>query len=240
MVLGSAASRGSGALPKLSIGQVLQRLGSEHPELTPSKIRFLEEQGLVHPARTTSGYRKFSDVDVERIRTILALQRDYYLPLKVIAEHLESLDRGEQPELPTPVAPRPKTNGSSILSNDAELSRDELLRRSGASKELLEQAQAASLLQRSSTFHEDELLLLAALVELERSGIGPRHLRPFRTASQHEIGLIEQALSGVARKPESTVRARTESKAEELADALERVRRGLVRQSLRDRHTGRQ
>ncbi|KAB1643962.1 transcriptional regulator FtsR [Gulosibacter chungangensis] len=238
MGFGSAASRSSGALPKLSIGQVLQRLANEHPDLTPSKIRFLEEQGLVHPARTTSGYRKFSDADVERIRTILALQRDHYLPLKVIAEHLASLDRGERPELPTPVASRPKTNGS-ILANDAELSRDELLRRSGASKELLEQAQAASLIQRTNSFHADDLNLLVALAELERSGIGPRHLRPFRTASQHEIGLIEQALSGVARKPESTHRSRSEAKADELADALERVRRGLVRQSLRGRAHGR-
>lgn len=239
MGLGSAASRSAGTLPKLSIGQVLQRLGSEHPELTPSKIRFLEEQGLVHPARTASGYRKFSDADVERIRTVLALQRDYYLPLKIIAEHLESLDRGERPELPTPVAPRPKASGNSILSKEDDLNRDELIRRSGASKELLEQAQAGGLIRRRGTFHEDELLVLTALVELERSGIGPRHLRPFRTASQHEIGLIEQALSGVARKPESSHRARTESMAEDLADALERVRRGLVRQSLRDRHNGR-
>ncbi len=237
MGLGAAASR-SGALPKLSIGQVLQRLGTEHPDLTPSKIRFLEEQGLVHPARTTSGYRKFSDSDVERIRTILALQRDYYLPLKVIAEHLTALDRGERPELPAPVATRTAMNGS-ILSSDAEVSRDELLRRAGASKELLEQAQTAGLIQRSATFHADDLNLLAALVELDRSGIGPRHLRPFRTASQHELGLIEQALSGVARKPESTHRARAEAKADELADALERVRRGLARQSLRERHNGR-
>ncbi|MDJ1370377.1 MerR family DNA-binding transcriptional regulator [Gulosibacter molinativorax] len=237
--MGSAASRSSGALPKLSIGQVLQRLGAEHPELTPSKIRFLEEQGLVHPARTSSGYRKFSDADVERIRTILALQRDYYLPLKVIAEHLESLDRGERPELPTPVAPRPKANGGSIFSSEAEFSREELLRRSGASRELLEQAQAASLLPRATTFTADDLNMLTALIELERSGIGPRHLRPFRTSAQHEIGLIEQALTGISRKPDSTHRHRTEAKAEELADALERVRRGLVRQSLRDRHNGR-
>lgn len=239
MGVGSAASRNSGALPKLSIGQVLQRLGTEHPDLTPSKIRFLEEQGLVHPARTSSGYRKFSDADVERIRTILALQRDYYLPLKVIAEHLESVDRGERPEMPTPVAPKSRSNGGSILSNDAAFGREELQRRSGASKELLEQSQAAGLIPRASTFHDDDLLLLTALVELERNGIGPRHLRPFRTASQHEIGLIEQALTGVSRKPDSTHRARTEARAMELADALERVRRGLVRQSLRDRHGGR-
>ncbi|MGO1544199.1 MAG: transcriptional regulator FtsR [Gulosibacter sp.] len=239
MGLGSAASRGSGALPKLSIGQVLQRLGKEHPELTPSKIRFLEEQGLVHPARTSSGYRKFSDADVERIRTILALQRDHYLPLKVIAEQLEALDRGERLDVPGTASTHKSASGSSILTNDAELSRDELLRRSTASKELLEQAQAAGLIPRASSFHEEELLMLTALVELEQCGIGPRHLRPFRTAAQHEVGLIEQALGAVSRKPEATVRSRTEAKAEELAEALERVRRGLVRQSLRDRYSGR-
>ncbi|WP_087007506.1 MerR family transcriptional regulator [Gulosibacter sp. 10] len=234
--MSSAASRNSGALPKLSIGQVLQRLGGEHPELTPSKIRFLEEQGLVHPARTSSGYRKFSDDDVERIRTILSLQRDYYLPLKVIGEHLEALDRGERPELPALASARPQHSSGSILEDAAELTREELLRRSGASKELLEQSQGAGLIPRAGRFHEDDLLVLSALMELESSGIGPRHLRPFRTAAQHEVGLVEQALGTLSRKPESTHRARTEAKAEELTAALERVRRGLVRQSLRDRH----
>lgn len=237
MAANSAASRGHGSLPKLSIGQVLQRLGKEHPDLTPSKIRFLEEQGLVHPARTSSGYRKFSENDVERVRTILSLQRDYYLPLKVIGEYFEALDRGERPELPGQLPAR-STRTTSMLSSDVEMSRDDLLRRSRVSRELLEQAQGAGLIPRASRFQAEDLDMLIALGTLEQSGIGPRHLRPFRTAAQHEVGLIEQALSSV-RMNEITAHARAKAKADELADALERVRRTLVRQSLRDRNLGR-
>ena len=84
--------------PKLSsIGQVLNRLSADFPDLTPSKLRFLEEQGLVQPRRTESGYRKFSEDDIQRLRFILSLQRDHYLPLKVIRGYLEEIDRGGSP-----------------------------------------------------------------------------------------------------------------------------------------------
>lgn len=226
----------SGAAPKLSIGQVLHRLVNEYPELAPSKIRFLEEQGLVRPARTPSGYRKFSEDDVERIRTILALQRDHYLPLKVIGEYLEALDRGETPPMPgaTAPAPAPVANGTSMLGSGGELSRDELQRRSGAPKELLEQAMAAGLLRRAQQYTECDVVLLSSLVELDRRGIGPRHLRPFRAAAQHEAGLIEQAVSASSRS-KSAGRARAEREADELAQHLESVRRALVRSTLDDR-----
>ena len=225
---------GSAAVPKLSIGQVLQRLGAEFPDLAPSKLRFLEEQGLLHPARTPSGYRKFSDADVERIRIILELQRDHYLPLRVIGEHLDALDRGERPSLPgaptAVAAPAP-----SMLPAAADVGRDELLRRSGASKELLEQALAAGLLPRGQRYDDCDLALLSALVELEPRGIGPRHLRAFRTAAQHELGLIEQAVNPLVRRGDPASKQRGETQARELAEQLERVRRALVQQGLRER-----
>ena len=88
----------------LSIGAVLGRLRDEFPEVTISKIRFLEAEGLVEPQRTPSGYRKFSSGDVERLAHVLRMQRDHYLPLKVIKEHLDALDRGEQ--VPAAAGPR--------------------------------------------------------------------------------------------------------------------------------------
>ena len=234
----NAARTGSAAVPKLSIGQVLQRLGGEFPELAPSKLRFLEEQGLLHPARTPSGYRKFSDADVERIRTILELQRDHYLPLRVIGEYLDALDRGERPALPGAALPAAAAPAPSMLPGAVDLSRDELLRRSGASRELLEQALASGLIPRAQHYDDDDLALLAALVELEPRGIGPRHLRAFRTAAQHELGLIEQAVSPLARRGDAAARQRAEAEGRALAEQLERVRRALVRQGLRERRGG--
>ena len=91
----AASAHASGQGQLLGIGQVLARLQPEFPELTPSKLRFLEEQRLVSPARTAAGYRKFSEADVERITVVLSMQRDQYLPLKVIRAHLEAIDAGE-------------------------------------------------------------------------------------------------------------------------------------------------
>lgn len=215
----------------LSIGQVQLRLGSEFPDLTPSKIRFLEEQGLLNPARTPSGYRKFSERDVERVRTILQLQRDHYLPLKVIGEYLDALDRGERPALPgateTPPAP------SSILAtgNDS-VTRAELVRRAGASKELFEQALQAQLLPRQQHYDAEQLQLLITLVALERRGIGPRHLRAFRTSVHHEIGLIEQVVSSLGRRSDQASRQRAETTAAEVAEQLAQVRHALIHQGL--------
>ncbi|MFD2759039.1 transcriptional regulator FtsR [Gulosibacter faecalis] len=241
MAASTAAAGPAGSTPKLSIGQVLQRLGAEHPELTPSKIRFLEEQGLVHPARTEKGYRKYSDQDVQRIRVVLSLQRDHYLPLKVIGEYLEAVDRGESPKLPgaTAASRQPAESNPAaalgILETGLELRRDELLQRSGASRDLLEAAHTAGLIARAMRYGEDELVLLSTLVELEQSGIQPRHLRPYRSAAQHDLGLVERAITPLKRGRDASAKARADAKADELATALERVRTSLLRQGLRDR-----
>ncbi len=101
MAARSAAARAGAAVPDLlTIGQVIARLKPEFPDLSSSKLRFLEERELVTPIRTASGYRKFSAADVERLRIVLGLQRDHYLPLKVIKDYLADLDAGREPVLP--------------------------------------------------------------------------------------------------------------------------------------------
>ncbi|MCO7220559.1 MerR family transcriptional regulator, partial [Klenkia sp. PcliD-1-E] len=95
---------GADARPRFNIGEVLAALRDEFPDVTISKIRYLEGEDLVHPQRTPSGYRKFSTADVERLRFVLSAQRDHYLPLRVIKEQLDALDRGEQPTRPEPAA----------------------------------------------------------------------------------------------------------------------------------------
>lgn len=212
----------------MSIGQVLARLTAEFPDLTPSKLRFLEERHLISPARTESGYRKFSPSDLERLRFVLTMQRDHYLPLKVIRGYLDDLDAGRQADLPgggTPTAP-------SMLSGDRRYRRQELIREAGATPQLLNDAVSSSLILASDTFGDDALLVLRALVELQRSGIEPRHLRGFRGAAERELGLIESALIPVARRKDASSRAKAGELAREIAGQLEIVRSSLIRSAL--------
>ncbi|MFF2052182.1 MerR family transcriptional regulator [Leifsonia sp. NPDC058194] len=221
------AARASGASRALlSIGQVLERLTPEFPDLSSSKLRFLEERGLVSPARTASGYRKFSTTDVERLRIVLGMQRDHYLPLKVIKAYFADLDAGREPTLPGGV-PAP-----SMLVDERRFQRDDLLRESGATPDLLQQAISASLIAPADVYGEDALAVLGALVELARTGIEPRHLRGFRAAAEREIGLIETALVPIARRNDVSSKARTAELAREIAGQLDVVRGSIIRSSL--------
>ena len=211
----------------LSIGQVLAKLNPEFPDLTPSKLRFLEERQLITPARTDSGYRKFSAADMDRLRFVLSMQRDHYLPLKVIRGYLDELDAGRQPELPGGAVQAP-----SMLSAERRLTRDELVREAGANAMLLNDAVSASLIVAAETFGEDVLAVLKSLVELQRSGIEPRHLRGFRAAAERELGLIENALMPVARRKDASSRAKAAEMAREIASQLEIVRSSLIRSAL--------
>jgi DNA-binding transcriptional MerR regulator len=211
----------------LSIGQVLAKLNPEFPDLTPSKLRFLEERQLVAPARTDSGYRKFSPSDMDRLRFVLTMQRDHYLPLKVIRGYLAELDAGRTPELPGGGVAAP-----SMLSAERRYTREELIRESGANAMLLGDAISASLIMPADTFGEDSLSVLKALVELQRSGIEPRHLRGFRAAMERELGLIENALMPVSRRKDASSRARAAEMAREIAGQLEIVRSSLIRSAL--------
>jgi DNA-binding transcriptional MerR regulator len=223
----AAQLRAPAADTLLSIGQVLARLSPEFPDLSPSKLRFLEERQLISPARTESGYRKFSAKDMERLRFVLTMQRDHYLPLKVIREYLDDLDSGKHPELPGGAL-----QGPSILPIDRRFSREELIREAGANAMLLGDAISSSLIIPAETFGEDVLAVLRSLVELQRCGIEPRHLRGFRAAAERELGLIENALMPVSRRKDSASRARAAEMAREIADQLEIVRSSLIKSAL--------
>lgn len=224
-----AAAQERGAGPNLlSIGQVLARLTAEFPDLTPSKLRFLEERQLIRPARTESGYRKFSPGDLDRLRFVLTMQRDHYLPLKVIRGYLDELDAGRKPDLPGAATLAPP----SMLSGDRRYHREELIRGAGATPQILNDAVSSSLILASEVYGEDTLFVLRALVELQRSGIEPRHLRGFRAAAERELGLIESALIPVARRKDASSRAKAGELAREIAGQLEIVRSSLIRSAL--------
>lgn len=219
----SAAASGQGRLH--GIGQVLALLQPEFPDLTPSKLRFLEEQRLVSPARTAAGYRKFSDADVERITVVLSMQRDQYLPLKVIRAHLEAIDAGETPALPGAVS------AASFLAGARRYRRDELIQAAGATRALLDEAISASLLPPAEQYSDDALGVLKSLVALREVGIEARHLRGLRSAAEREAALVERAIAP-SRRTDPAGKARTAERALELADHLETVHASVVRSTI--------
>ncbi|GAA2792817.1 MerR family transcriptional regulator [Kribbella solani] len=213
------------------IGEVLQLLQAEFADVTISKIRFLEAEGLVTPARTASGYRKFSAADVERLRYVLTAQRDQYLPLKVIKEHLGAIDRGLRPAAAgPPVAPAslPQTPGQPVAddfgaaSTELRLTREELRTAAGVSAELLGELESHGLVVASGNHYSGDAIVIAQVAaELAGYGLEPRHLRAFRTAADREVGLIEQV----------TGPRRTDQTAE-LAALTVRLHTALVRSRL--------
>ncbi|GLI29100.1 putative HTH-type transcriptional regulator [Agromyces rhizosphaerae] len=222
----SAASTRTDGDALLGIGQVLSRLTPEFPELTPSKLRFLEEQGLITPARSESGYRKFCEEDVDRITLILSMQRDHYLPLKVIRTYLEDQDAGREPQLPVP------ESLPTMLDRSRRLGRDELVREAEATHALLDEAVAASLLPAATTYGEDALVVLRSLAELRSVGIEPRHLRGLRSAAERETVLIQNAVEPIHRRGAASSRAGAAERALEIAGHLESVRSSLIRSAI--------
>ncbi|MCU1569305.1 MAG: MerR family transcriptional regulator [Naasia sp.] len=212
----------------LNIGQVLAKLKPEFPDLSPSKLRFLEEQRLVFPARTESGYRKFSSRDLDRLRLILTMQRDHYLPLKVIRTYLADLEAGKNPAWPGATAQAPP----SMLGTERRYTREELLREAGAPVTLLDEAVSASILPPGEVYGDESLGVLRALTELRRVGIEPRHLRGFRAAAEREAALLESAVLPAIKRRDGASRARGAELALELAAQLDVVRASLIRGSL--------
>lgn len=210
----------------LSIGQVLARLTPEFPTLTTSKLRFLEVQGIVTPTRTESGYRKFSPADVDRLRLALQLQRDHYLPLNVIREYLGDLDEGREPTHPGQQPP------PTIHPQGRRYRRDELLRVTGASVQLFNEAVSSGIIPAAESFGEPSVALLRAVVSLDGHGIEPRHLRTVRQSAERDVSLIEQALAPLMHRPDPSSRAQANEVGPELARRLDEVRAIFVRAAL--------
>lgn len=223
--MGVASARALDGPVLLSIGQVLEQLQGDFGDLSPSKLRFLEEQGLVTPERTKSGYRKFSQAHVERLRLILTLQREHYLPLKVIAEVLEELDEGRDPVIPGAA----QRSASSLLTPHRLLSREELQRLTGASSRFVGEAIAAGLLPAAEVFPHDCVVELTALLRLAEHGVTPRHLRAMRAAAERDAELISHSIESRGVRSDSP---RGEEGALALAELLETVRGGVLRRSL--------
>jgi DNA-binding transcriptional MerR regulator len=193
----------------LRIGEVVRRLTAEFPDISISKIRYLEDEGLLAPRRTQGGYRLFSEADLERLQTILRLQRDEFLPLRVIRDELDA-----------PGAKERKRRRPSGLADRIEwLELDELCRRSGVTPDLTKELEDFGLLVARGTgserrYPETDVDVAAACAQLARYGVAPRHLRTFRTAADREAALLEQ-LVGAA------LRSRSQARRKEAIENLE-------------------
>jgi DNA-binding transcriptional MerR regulator len=196
-----------------SIGQVMAILRTDFPDISISKIRFLEAEGLITPQRAPSGYRRYTEGDVERLRYVLAVQRDHYLPLKVIKEHLEQLDRGQAP-LSVGRQSAPAGGGSGGAARTASppaaaakqpvrLTRQELLEASGLTESALSELERTQIVAtRRGTAHygRDALTLAIAARRLAEYGIDGRHLRAFKLSADREVGLVEQVIAPYIRR----------------------------------------
>jgi DNA-binding transcriptional MerR regulator len=176
----------------LTIGTVCRMLKDDFPDISISKIRYLEDQGLLAPRRTQGGYRLFSEEDVERLETILRLQRDEFLPLRVIRQELAS------------PASRERKRRRALDADEAELDLDELCDRAGIDVRLARELEDFGLLTSRTEagqrrYSELEADVAQACGRLAQYGIAPRHLRAFRNAADREAGLIEQIVGPALR-----------------------------------------
>ena len=231
----------------MSIGEVLSLLRADFPEISISKIRFLEAEGLIEPERTPSGYRKFSHRDVERLRYVLTSQREHYLPLKVIKEHLDAIDRGLEPPPVNgagPQVPRvvlagdgyPSPDSFSHDSSELRLSRSEVLSGAEIDEDFLDQLETFGLVRpRPGTGHYDgdALVIAKTAGELAAFGLEPRHLRAFKTAADREVGLVEQVVSPMRRGRDASAKARAEDTIAQMAALSVRLHATLVKSGLR-------
>ncbi|MBC9733960.1 MerR family transcriptional regulator [Nocardioides marmotae] len=245
--IGSAGTgQASAPRARMNIGEVLDHLRPDFPGITIPKIRFLEDKGLIKPERTPAGYRKFSADDVDRLRYVLRMQRDHYLPLKVIGEHLDAIDRGLEPPAIEPVVPTvPKValsadglpSPESFRRHDGmRLSRRELVKVAEISEDLLEQLEQYGLISaKPGTGHydTDALVIAQTARELADFGFEPRHLRAFKTAADREVGLVEQVVAPHKRGRDAAARARAEEAVSEIAALSVRLHATLVKAGLR-------
>ena len=191
----------------LTIGEVLNQVRSEFDDISISKIRFLESEGLIVPSRTKSGYRKFSSADVDKLRYILRMQRDHYLPLKVIKEHIEAIDRGLKPEIDEIEKPKVPSalvdlNQLGIKKSNIRVTREELIANTSITDQDLKESEDYGLIKvLADKRHYDDIAVKTARVIAALSGFGlePRHLKFLKSGSDRESSLIKQVASPMSR-----------------------------------------
>jgi DNA-binding transcriptional MerR regulator len=211
----------------LTIGAVCSRLKAEFPDISISKIRYLEDQGLLSPRRTQGGYRLFSEEDVERLETILRLQRDEFLPLRVIRQ-----------ELASPGKERRRSRSAGLAGREDELDLGELCRRAGITGDLAKELEEYGLLEPrvedgEKLYGEGDAEIAVTCASLARYGIAPRHLRAFRSAANREASLLEALVAPALRSRNPERRKAGIDDLEELSELSQDLSQLLFRRELR-------
>ena len=237
----------SPALAGMSIGAVLDLLRPDFPDVTISKIRFLEAEGLVMPQRAASGYRRFTAYDCARLRFILTAQRDHYLPLKVIRAQLNAQPDGELPPIGSPYGvPRlvsvpdggqagAGSDAAAVAPTRIRLSRGDLLERSGVDDDLLTALLKAGVITTGpgGFFDEHAVVILQCARALSEYGVEPRHLRAFRSAADRQSDLIAQIAGPVVKAGKAGARDRADDLAREVAALAITLHTSLIKSAVR-------
>ncbi len=230
----------------LSIGEVLSLLKEEFPDVTISKIRFLESQGLLDPERTPSGYRKFYETDVERLRWILRQQREHFLPLKVIKGRLrggmtEGGDEGQKLDLAEASAQAMAATDEAaplvVRTSGASLNLTELAVASGLEEDDLRDLERFGLLAGrrvgSAVYYDEEALSVAGMAAgFMKYGVEARHLRMYKTAADREAGFLEQVVMPMLKQRNPQARRQATESLAELARLGQGLRQAMLRQAL--------
>jgi DNA-binding transcriptional MerR regulator len=228
-----------------SIGEVLVSVKTEFPDITISKIRFLESEGLIDPERTPSGYRKFYDKDLDRLKSILRMQRDEYLPLKVIKERLlqqEETDGG--PEVSAAV-----TAGAEVEEELAEavtglqMSIEEMSAATGIDRDRIKELESFGLVRaqgpESARYYDgDDYIVLSIVKDLFRYGVEPRHLTMYKHFAERESTFFESIVMPQLRQRNPEARRVAATSLTELAKASRKLKQALLRTNLRQYLTG--
>jgi DNA-binding transcriptional MerR regulator len=234
------------ALSGMSIGAVLDLLRPDFPDVTISKIRFLEAEGLVTPQRAASGYRRFTAYDCARLRFILTAQRDQYLPLKVIKAQLDAQPDGELPVTGSPYGvPRlvtvgdgasPEGESVAVAVSRVRLSREDLLDRAGADDDLLTALLKAGVITTGpgGFFDDHAVVILQCARALADYGVEPRHLRAFRSAADRQSDLIAQIAGPLVKAGKTGSRDRADDLAREVAALAITLHTSLIKSAVRD------
>lgn len=215
----------------MTIGAVLGILKAEFPAVTVSKLRFLEDQGLVSPTRTGAGYRKYSQADIERLRYTLTQQRDHYLPLKVIREQLEDLDAGGEAQLPTH-ARMVASDGKIVMPvNGARVTAREISELTGASAAAVEEIAQAGLITPDARgrYAAQSVAVVQIVGRLAKHGINARHVRSMKSNAEYMAGLVEQVVSPARSQHSPLARERSFAEATEIGETAADLYAELIR-----------
>jgi DNA-binding transcriptional MerR regulator len=222
-----------------SIGEVLVTIKTEFPDITISKIRFLESEGLIQPERTPSGYRKFYEKDVERLRAILRMQRDEYLPLKVIKERLQQQEAGDgQAAEAVPEEAGEPAEELAEPPTGLQMSIEEMSAATGVDRERIKELESFGLVcshgPESARYYDgDDYIILSIVKDLFRYGVEPRHLTMYKHFAEREAAFFETIVMPQLRQRNPDARRAATNALTELAKASRKLKAALLRTNLR-------